>query len=397
MKPILPFSDTWRIRTAKVAEFSPHAASATDGGAQPDEHANPHAGDWDERLYRGDRNSFDVTRLVLASLVVLEHSYFLIDGTAVSDPISILSRGQTNSGELAVFMFFSLSGFLVTDSLVRSSSIRKFMAKRVARIFPAFLAAAALTCLVVGPLTASSSLSQYFHAQNWRAIIIDTVMLKPYPVVDVLQGNQLQLVHGTIWTIQYEFDCYLVLAMLGALGLTRSRLAIPIYAGLAIALAVAMATDLPRVDHGILALIISSPSGWPVLFPFFLVGSAFYLFRKSIPKSGVLLVAAMAATAVSFIVGGAYWALLFGGTYIVLFSSLSFGAQINLFGRRVDLSYGVYLYGWPIQQMLLFYSGMKLLPPQLFVSAIITSYVVAWVSWTVLEQPCLALLRHRRS
>jgi len=101
---------------------------------------------WDDRLDSGN-NSFDALRLLLATLVVFEHSYFLIDGSVVRDPLFVLSRGQTNCGQLAVFMFFSISGFLVTRSRVLSSSITSYLKKRIARIAPGFFAAVAFGCL----------------------------------------------------------------------------------------------------------------------------------------------------------------------------------------------------------------------------------------------------------
>jgi peptidoglycan/LPS O-acetylase OafA/YrhL len=352
------------------------------------------ASPWDKRLAHGGLNAFDLARLVLATLVVLEHSYFLIENSAARDPLSILSRGQTNSGAVAVYMFFSLSGFLVTGSLLDSASIRSFMAKRIARIVPGFLAASLLGCVVVGALTSTADVGQYFHSQNWRNIVIEVLALREVAVTGILQGNPLQLLLGTLWTIQYEFDCYLILALLGALGLMRPKFRPVVFAAIAALLAGSMMVKMPVIDHGILALLISSPERWPELFPFFFVGSAFFLARRCIPKSLVLIFVSLAMIAISFCVGGVYWALLFGGTYAILFTSLSFSAQIRLFKTRVDLSYGVYLYGWPIQQMLLFYSGMRLSPLELFPAAIVLSYLTAWLSWTVVERPSLRLIRH---
>ncbi|MEI9805551.1 MAG: hypothetical protein WDN48_15560 [Pseudolabrys sp.] len=219
--------------------------------------------------------------------------------------------------------------------------------------------------------------------------------MKQISVSGVLQGNPLQLVHGTLWTIKYEFDCYLIVALLGLAGLLSPALRFPALAAVAATLAVAMAIHLPTIDYGIGALLISSPDKWPDLFPFFFAGASFYLFRGYIPKSLTIFVVSLATIVVSFMFGGAYWALLFCGTYIVLFVSLSLAGNVKLFGRRVDLSYGVYLYGWPIQQMLLFYSGMKLSPIPLFGCSILLSCLAAWISWSLVERPCLTLVRHR--
>lgn len=353
------------------------------------------ASSWDERLAQGERNAFDAVRLILASLVVLEHSYFLIDGTSERDPLYLLTYGQTNCGHFAVVMFFVLSGFLVTHSLLQSKSIVYFLLKRVARIVPAFLLASAIGCLVVGSLAASDPLS-YLEAQNWYRIAVSVLALKQVGVIGALEGNRLELVNGTLWTIKYEFDCYLALALLGAAGLLRPVWRPVVYTCLAAVLAVSMARPLPAIDYGVPALLVSSPDKWPGLFPFFIVGSAFYLWRERIPKSPVLFTVALTWLVASAIMGGMFWALLFAGSYAVLFVSLSAAAELKLFGRRVDLSYGLYLYGWPIQQLLLYWSGQRLSPLVLFVTALACSYVIAWASWTVVERPSLDLVHHSR-
>jgi peptidoglycan/LPS O-acetylase OafA/YrhL len=358
--------------------------------------APPAGSAWDERLTGNRGNAFDAVRLVLATLVVLEHSYFLLEKSSLEDPLSLLSGAQTNCGHFAVVMFFVISGFLVTRSLTHSRSVWHYLLKRVARIVPGFLVASAFGCLVVGPLT-SLDAGAFMREQSWRLLTVTVLALKQVAVTGALVGNPLPMVHGTLWTIKYEFDCYLILAILGALGLVRAAApAILAYVALALALAAGAALGLPVVDRGIAALLISSPNQWPDLFPFFLAGSAFYLWRHRIPKSPTLMAAAVAALGISFRVGGAWWALLICGTYTILFICLSASADIYIGGRHTDLSYGVYLYGWPIQQLLIFYFGPHLTPMTLFVVAVVATYSVAWVTWTVIEEPTLGLVRRPR-
>jgi peptidoglycan/LPS O-acetylase OafA/YrhL len=350
---------------------------------------------WDRRLDSADRNAFDLTRLILAALVVLEHSYFLIENSTEDDPLSMFSRGQMNFGQFAVYMFFAISGFLVTCSLCESPGVGNFIAKRAARIVPGFIVASLVGCLVVGPL-AADSVSDYFAAQNWPNIVANILALKQVSAGGAFPNNPVSLVHGTLWTIQYEFDCYLLIALFGALGLFRTSVRPIVFALLAIAVAVAMATGLPAITYGFLSLVISSPDRWADLFAFFFVGSAFFLFREKIPKSIELCAACLAVIVLSFALGaGAYWTLLFCGVYASLYVALSFSGEVVIFGRKVDMSYGVYLYGWPIQQLLLHYSGMSLSPLALFTLAIAVSCPVAWASWTFIERPCLRLVRRR--
>jgi peptidoglycan/LPS O-acetylase OafA/YrhL len=349
---------------------------------------------WDERLERGDRNAFDIVRLMLASLVVLEHSFFLIDNSSGRDPLSVLSHGQTNSGQVAVYMFFSLSGFLVTYSLMQSASFWQFMGKRIARIVPGFLVASMIGVFVVGPLT-TPNLALYFYDQQWLPLIANALALKQVNVAHALGGNPLPLVHGTLWTIQYEFDCYLIIGLIGAAGLLKPNLRPFTFVAIALALATGWFVRFPTINWGLPSLFLSSPERWPDLFPFFFLGSAFYLFRERVPKSAALFGISVASIAFSFAFAGAHWALLLAGTYVVLYISLSCAAELKLLGRRVDLSYGVYLFGWPIQQLLLYVFQQKLAAISLFVTSLPLSYSAAWASWTWVERPCLAFVRRR--
>jgi peptidoglycan/LPS O-acetylase OafA/YrhL len=210
--------------------------------------------------------------------VMLEHSYFLIDNRVERDPLNVLSKGQTNSGALAVAMFFSISGFLVTMSAIRGRSIPDYLLRRLARIAPGFWVASVVGFAIVGPL-AATNLSNFFSDQNWKSLIAHALMLRQANPGATLESNPISLVHGTLWTIKLEFDCYLIIAALALL--LTSRFVPYVYAGIAaiLGLSIVFATHLPQINYGVLSLVISSPSDWPGLFPFFFVGSAFYTFR----------------------------------------------------------------------------------------------------------------------
>jgi peptidoglycan/LPS O-acetylase OafA/YrhL len=357
----------------------------------------PALNEWDYRLAGGRGNSFDVVRLSLASLVVLEHSFFLIDGRVDRDPLFVISGGQTNCGQIAVYFFFVISGFLVTRSWLTDQSLHRFLTRRVARIVPGFLAATAIGVLVIAPIS-TNSVRQFFSTQNWIALITQTLALKQVAVIGAFAHNPVQLVHGTLWTIKYEFDCYLAVALLGLVGLLGSW-RVATFTGVAIALILAalFRDQLPVIDFGWRALLVSSPDRWPDLFPFFFCGAAFYVFRKNIPKTAGLFWLAIIALLLSVLFGHFYLACLLCGTYAILFFSLSTESNVRVWRRRVDLSYGVYLYGWPIQQLLLFFFFDWLSPVFLFPAAMVLTCSAAWASWRFVEAPCLMLVRSRRA
>ena len=352
---------------------------------------------WSARLSDKEDNAFDAIRLLLATLVVFSHSFFLIANRLDSEPLSLLTHGQTNSGALAVYMFFAISGFLVTRSYLLTANLPRYLAKRVARIVPGFWVATFVACVILAPLVADAP-SSFFGAQKWPALIAQAMALRQVDVSGILSGNPVHLIHGTLWTIKYEFDCYLGVALLGSLGLLAPRRAWAAYAVIMGALIAGRMgwIHLPTFDHGIQALLISSPDQWPYLFPFFVAGSAFYVYRDYVPKLLPLCFVAILLIVISSMSGGLYWVLLIGATYLVVYAALSASVKMEMFGRRVDLSYGVYLYGWPVGQLVFYFSGQRIGSYPLFFLTMAITLMLAYASWLFVEHPALRFVARRR-
>lgn len=345
---------------------------------------------------RSNKNAFDVIRLMLAILVVLEHSFFVVENSFRNDPLYIYSGGQTNFGQFAVLMFFSISGYLVTQSFVRSGSFTEFMIRRIGRIVPGFLVASLVGLLVVGPVGSASGID-YFKAQNWIVLSANMLALKQANPAGVFPDLPLHLVHGTLWSIRYEFDCYILIGLLGTAGIFRTERVAAAYCGFAIVLATAalLQSSIPVVEYGPMALLISSPHQWPLLFSFFFSGSALWVFRKQLPLSIGRGVLAAACVVASLKTGGAILILLFAGSYAILAAAVCLSGEVRLGGARVDLSYGVYLYGWPVQQLWLHVLGPHTSPWLIFGLALPPTIVAAIVSWYGIERPGIALIRSR--
>jgi peptidoglycan/LPS O-acetylase OafA/YrhL len=84
-----------------------------------------------------------------------------------------------------------------------------------------------------------------------------------------------------------------------------------------------------------------------------------------------------------------------GGTYTVIYVALSSSLEMKVFGQRTDLSYGVYLYGWPLGQLLLYLSHQSLAPIPLFLLTMAVTLPVAYASWSIVEAPSLVMLRRK--
>lgn len=321
---------------------------------------------WDRRLQSNSSNSFDAIRLVLASLVVLEHAYYMPFNGYEYEPLFIFSRGQTDFGTLAVNFFFVVSGFLITRSWLLTKRPTRYFQKRIARICPGFFAASIVTIIIAA--AASGDLLEFFSAFRARVTALQILSLNrsgpflPTGIVD-----------GTLWTIKYEFDCYLLIALLGVCGILTRAAAMAVFATFALCYALQGLGYLviPPIDHGIAALLVSNPVLWPRLFSYFFAGAAFYLWRAAIPKSGMLTVAALVAVMLGLRYGAAEPILILAGTYFIFWIALSTSAVPRLRGKRVDLSYGIYLFAFPIQQLLTGWFSRSAAPIWLFLMALL--------------------------
>jgi peptidoglycan/LPS O-acetylase OafA/YrhL len=337
-------------------------------------------------------NNFDFLRLLLATLVIYSHSFPLLLGARNRDILWRITGGQMDFGDVAVNAFFVISGFLITGSWLRSRGWWDYLKKRMLRIYPGFAVASLFCTLVVGPLGAPQ-LSAYLSGLDPQRIIRHIATLTyPHQPGDVFIGLTYPTLNGSMWTIRYEFWCYLLVAVCGLLGMFRWR---------AVALALASAALLAFAFQGYDVLNRAPDQGvtgleqalgdyyhWPRFLAFFLVGMSFYLYRDVIPYTRKLFTLSLIVLAVSAWKGMAF-ALPVFGTYALFYVAFQPSLQLQRFTRKGDFSYGLYLYGFPVQQLLIFYGGKALSPHALFILAFVTTLGLAALSWHFVEKPFL--------
>src|SRR4051794_17483398 len=104
---------------------------------------------------RSHKNNIGLLRLVFASLVIIGHSPVMIDGDYRRDPLQRFFA-NLSFGTLAVDGFFVLSGYLITRSMLSKPLVWNFLARRILRIYPAFILASLLCVFVLVPATGGS-------------------------------------------------------------------------------------------------------------------------------------------------------------------------------------------------------------------------------------------------
>jgi peptidoglycan/LPS O-acetylase OafA/YrhL len=170
-------------------------------------------------------NNFDLIRLFAAALVVFSHSCILTDGNYSHEPLSILTGGSYALGRIAVDIFFVISGFLITMSFESTNSLPNFLWKRCLRIFPALIVLLFLTTFIIGPIATALPLHEYFSRDDTYAYLTNVRLFRlQYSLPRVFENNPYpNAVNGSLWTLAYEFVCYLLVAILGVLGILKKR------------------------------------------------------------------------------------------------------------------------------------------------------------------------------
>ena len=332
-------------------------------------------------------NNFGFLRLLLAVLVILSHSWAIVGG-GVMEPLARLTRGQIDFGALAVDGFFVISGYLIVKSWLNKPIAREYLLKRALRVYPGYLVAYILCLFVVGALGASGA-GAYFAQMHWRHALTHAALLGLPPAEHVFQGLAQPCVNGSLWTIIYEFEGYLLVLALGLAGaLRRPRLCLLLFAA-----AYAAYGGLSLSHHHIAfpVTMLGEPNSWARFATFFLAGMCLYLFRGSVVYRPLW----------AWIAGGALLATLCGGwgaaltlptcgAYLLLYAAFQPCRLVAQAGARRDLSYGLYLYAWPCQ-MLLTWHFRQISPCVLFALTLMPTTLLAYLSWTCIEKPAQAL------
>jgi peptidoglycan/LPS O-acetylase OafA/YrhL len=346
-----------------------------------------------ETLERGN-NNFDLIRLLAALAVMLGHSYGVQAGRMES---MLLFTHRESFGSLAVYGFFLISGMLVSASFVNHSSRLRFIALRALRIWPGAIVCALFIALVVGPVFSKLPLADYVsNRATFHWIVHNTTLMGRVggSLPGLFDANHLKgLVNATVWTLPVELKCYVMVLVVGLFAVIDSKPRTLIFVVVAGAVFAHFANHPPKyLALGDFFLLQIAYSFYPV--PFFLLGMLCYAFRDHIRLSwlpAAVLAIAYVVSRYSFV----STLLLYAGFAYGLLWLASAGFLRRL-SPKYDYSYGIYLYGFVVQQ------AVASVAPALnnyaaFAVSVPITIALAAASWHLVELPCLIRFKVRDS
>ncbi|CUR58291.1 putative Sugar acetylase [metagenome] len=327
-------------------------------------------------------NNLDALRLIGALAVIFGHAYHIV-GRPFENPVVAGYPVQT----LGVVIFFAISGYLITASWSRTKNPVSYFAARSLRIFPA-LALVVLVCMfVIGPLVTVLPTGQYFDAPNFWSYLGNIILRPQYELPGVWGDHPYpNAVNGSLWTLPAEFFCYLLVPLVF---LFPKVARIPVI-GLLLAASVWYSMTPPLESAVIWHSRISDNA---LMWVFFAAGAILRLLAERGMKFRTDV--AVGLLAVYLVIAGTLpqhttkiaWIFL---PYIVLTIGLASTPYVRRASRYGDLSYGLYLWAFPVQQLVIDLWGVQRMSVNLVVVTAITA-LLALVSWHVVEHPSLKL------
>ncbi len=339
------------------------------------------------------KNNLDFLRLIFASFVIVTHSYS-ITGIQECDWLCQVSKNQLGLSWLGVKGFFIISGFLIFQSLTRSKNLEDYYWKRGLRLFPALLVVLLATVVLASFVYENEATPYLFNSSVWSYVPKNLTLYNlQYGIEGVFENNPLNsAINGSLWTISYEFTMYMLLSLLFLIKKRERVIKILLTLSVAILILVNLINTVFYVDafnfitrgvpilNGALLLDLGT---------YFIAGSFLAAFKFDKHKHvNTIVYASLLILLISIPLN--FFSLV---KYITLPALIiGFGLKstpfINNIGNRLgDLSYGIYIYGFPVQQALVYFFELDYL--QLMFLSLPISFFLAYLSWHLVEVKAL--------
>lgn len=339
-------------------------------------------------------NNFDALRIFAALCVIFAHNFNIY---GLPEPIILKASDHYRViafGILGVSVFFTISGYLIAQSLCSTSSLKNFAIRRVARIYPGYLVNLFFIVVIFAPFISKLSVWEYFYSATnihssrfLKALLIFKVPELPGVFTENHDKN---LVNPPLWTMWWEVRCYFVIAFLywwqGGFD-KKTFFLIPLSL---IIFNIFLYPPIPEAsDASIYCTLFALGACYYIYKDFLKLKITYFLFLTAIMVAMVVFNSILIPDFSDYIIP-LYMLVI---SYIVIFIGL-FNNWLKVVGKYGDFSYGLYIYAWPIQQQVAFYykfDQVNFIP--FCIVNLVATLIMAMLSWHFVEKPVLRMVR----
>ncbi len=327
-------------------------------------------------------NNFDFLRLLAALMVLYSHQRNLL---GLSDPGL---DDRLTPGVIGVCIFFVISGYLVTQSWQRDPNIFRFAFKRFLRIWPALFIVTCLAAFALGPLVSRLPSDEYLQHPLLMDYMKNLRLRMNFNLPGVFENNPFpNAVNGSTWTIPLEVRWYVILGIAGLVGIVRYPI-IVLFAVIGLAL----------YQFGYYHAETNPDRNYIREYGlFFCAGTLLWLYRDPLwSRKTLLLYVSVLSGIFAFFLGQHMLGVLIALAPLVVVVGEASTPILRRCGRFGDLSYGAYIYAFPVQQTLIWKFGKELPFSIHLIMTLVITFACAWLSWHLIEKRALACKRFLR-
>ncbi len=334
-------------------------------------------------IFDNRENNLNLIRLIAAILVIFSHAF------ALNGKHDILYLQQWSFGTLAVSVFFFVSGILITNSFVNSKNVFEYVFARFIRIIPAYIIVILISIFILGTLFTNLELKDYLTKYETYQYLKNLFFFPLYwELPGVFQSNQYyKAINGSLWTLPLEVLCYAYVLSIGFFSLLRNKI---------LSFSVFILVYFLYLSSDITFNYFGYPSDQILsVFLYFSLGVVVYNIKEYLVLDKKIAMLSILILLVSLKFGFFKEIFIFFGSYLVLYIGYQNPFKYTSFILKNDLSYGIYIYAFPIQQAFInVYGNMN--PLTNFIYSLFITIIFAFISWKLIEKKSLKLKHNNK-
>lgn len=312
-----------------------------------------------ENRYDRKSNTFDYIRIIFAIFVILSHAYPIFFGMSAHGPITQNILRTETLGGIAVIGFLLISGFMTTQSIMHSKNNKEFLFKRILRIFPPLIIMLLITIFVIGPMAYQGDKANYYNESvtNYFTKNVNILGNTSYTIDGVFTNNPYPAaINGSIWVLKHEFMAYLVLIVCALCGLLKER---KYTLGITILLVILYVFGFnAKLNVNWLANfgVFNELNEFIKILTYFFIGSTIYLYKDKIKMSFKLFVMALIILLFGISINLTKYVLIIAMPYLLIYlGTIRISKKKDILKKIGDFTYAMFIYAFPIQQLIVFY------------------------------------------